>query len=54
VREPVDEPSEDRLVVDVHPQRDVGLATVAPEVALPDQQPDEEAGVERTELGLAR
>src|ERR1700760_2261801 len=40
------QPPEDRLVPDVHPQRHLGLAAVAAEVAFSDQKPDEEPDVE--------
>src|ERR1700760_2079656 len=40
------QPPEDRLVPDVHPQRHLGLAAVAAEVAFSDQKPDEEPDIE--------
>jgi hypothetical protein len=47
-------PEEELLVPGVHPKGHVGLAPVTPEVALPDEQPDQEAslkGVEWCESG---
>jgi hypothetical protein len=40
------QPPKDRLMPDVHPQCDVGLAAVATEVTLSDQEPDEESDLE--------
>ena len=40
---PRHEPAEERLVVGVHAQRDLRLATVATEVPLADQQPEQDA-----------
>jgi hypothetical protein len=43
MREAVDEPAEERLVADVHPQRDVGLPSISSERPLADQHTDQHA-----------
>ena len=53
-REPLDQPAEQRLVADVHPQRDLGLLAVPAERALPDQQADEQPTIEVRERVQAR
>jgi hypothetical protein len=52
-RHAVHEPLEQRLVVSVHPERDLGLAPVTAEMPLPDQDSDQESGVERVETAMA-
>lgn len=41
------EPREDRLVIGMHPKRDLRLPPVATEVTLAHEQADKESGVER-------
>jgi hypothetical protein len=40
------DPSEERLVVGMHVERDLGLAAVAAEVALSDENPEKDADIE--------
>src|SRR5262245_45363278 len=40
------QPPEDRFMSDVHPQRDLRLATISAEVSFADQQPGKEAEAE--------
>jgi hypothetical protein len=45
-REPIDEPTEQQLVADVHPQCDLRLPSVASERSFSDEHTDEDPAVE--------
>ena len=49
-RDCLDQPAEQALVPGVHPQRDLGLASVSPKVTLPGENAEDVAELERREL----